>query len=78
MLRPQLLPLNVSGRIRRSLGLLILRSVDWADLPTVDLSLAATPEGMTELTLTVKRAMQEHGFFYVINHGLSPQEVRRR
>ncbi|EJD35382.1 Clavaminate synthase-like protein [Auricularia subglabra TFB-10046 SS5] len=51
--------------------------LDWVDLPTVDLSLAATREGREELARTLRAAMQEHGFFSVINHGLTPEEARR-
>ncbi|EJD39520.1 Clavaminate synthase-like protein [Auricularia subglabra TFB-10046 SS5] len=51
--------------------------LEWADLPTVDLLLARTPEGMDELTKIVKTAMRVHGFLYVINHGLTPEQNAR-
>lgn len=51
--------------------------LEWADLPTVDLSLACTPEGMDQLAKVVKTAMRVHGFLYVINHGLTPEQVCR-
>ncbi|EJD39527.1 hypothetical protein AURDEDRAFT_171338 [Auricularia subglabra TFB-10046 SS5] len=44
-----------------------------AELPTVDLSLSNTPEGMEELAKVVRTAMKVHGFFYVINHGATPE-----
>ncbi|EJD38868.1 Clavaminate synthase-like protein [Auricularia subglabra TFB-10046 SS5] len=52
-------------------------AVAWADLPTVDLSLAGTPKGRKELVGIVKNAMRDHGFFYVINHGLTPDQNAR-
>ncbi|EJD38870.1 Clavaminate synthase-like protein [Auricularia subglabra TFB-10046 SS5] len=51
--------------------------LSWADLPTVDLSIANTAEGRQELTQIVRDAMKEHGFFYVINHGLTPEQNSR-
>lgn len=51
--------------------------LEWADLPTVDLSLACTPEGMDQLAKVVKTAMRVHGFLYVINHGLTPEQNAR-
>ncbi|EJD39523.1 hypothetical protein AURDEDRAFT_71066 [Auricularia subglabra TFB-10046 SS5] len=47
--------------------------LEWAELPTVDLSLSNTPEGMEELAKVVKTVMKVHGFFYVINHGATPE-----
>lgn len=49
--------------------------VNWAELPIVDLSKAATPEGRAELVPVVREAMHTYGFMYVINHGLSPMQV---
>ena len=49
--------------------------MDYADLPTVDLSKADTPEGLSTLAVQVRDAMTEKGFFYVINHGLPFPEV---
>ncbi|KZV89890.1 Clavaminate synthase-like protein, partial [Exidia glandulosa HHB12029] len=51
--------------------------IEWADLPTVDLSLISTEEGKAALTRTVDQAMKEHGFFYVVNHGLTPEQNAR-
>ncbi len=43
-------------------------TVDYADLPIIDLSKSPRPDD-------VREAMQTHGFFYVVGHGLSPDEV---
>ncbi|KAK0458641.1 Clavaminate synthase-like protein [Desarmillaria tabescens] len=45
-------------------------AVDYADLPIIDLSKNPRPE-------EVREAMQTHGFFYVIGHGLSIAENQR-
>ncbi|KAK0458639.1 Clavaminate synthase-like protein [Desarmillaria tabescens] len=45
-------------------------SLDYADLPIIDLSKNPRPE-------EVREAMQTHGFFYVVGHGLSPTENQR-
>lgn len=49
--------------------------VEWADILTVDLSLYETKK--QELIDTVQTALERDGFFYVINHGI-PQETLRR
>ena len=49
--------------------------VDFADLAVIDLSKFSTPEGRAELATTVRDAMRTNGFFYVINHGMSPEQV---
>ncbi|KZV83770.1 Clavaminate synthase-like protein [Exidia glandulosa HHB12029] len=51
--------------------------LDWADLPTVDLSLTSTVDGRVALSRIVEQAMQEHGFFYVTNHGLDAEQNAR-
>ena len=51
-------------------------TVDWAESPVVDLSIAASPEGREILMPLVRDAMHTHGFMYVINHGLTPAQVR--
>ena len=50
--------------------------MEYANLNIVDLSKAATVEGKAELVNLVREAMTKHGFFYVINHGYSLEEVR--
>ncbi|KAK0481266.1 Clavaminate synthase-like protein [Armillaria novae-zelandiae] len=44
--------------------------LNYADLPIIDLSKSPRPDD-------VRDAMQTHGFFYVVGHGLSPDENRR-
>lgn len=51
-------------------------SVDWADLAFIDLSQAKTPEGLIALSKQVRDAMTTTGFFYAINHGYTPEQVR--
>ena len=51
--------------------------VDYADLAIVDLGKASTLEGRRELAVQVREAMSTTGFFYVINHGLTPAQVSR-
>ncbi|THU82642.1 Clavaminate synthase-like protein [Dendrothele bispora CBS 962.96] len=52
-------------------------SLDWADLPIIDLSKADIPEFRESLAEEVCQAMESHGFFYVINHGYTAQQTRR-
>ncbi|KAK2002578.1 2OG-Fe(II) oxygenase superfamily protein [Colletotrichum falcatum] len=49
--------------------------LDWADLPTIDLSKYGTPEGNKELAQTLIEAIRTKGFFYVINYGISQEAV---
>ena len=49
--------------------------MDYADLPIIDLSKTGTPEGRLALAKQACDAMSNYGFFYVINHGLTPAEV---
>lgn len=41
----------------------------------IDLSKAGTPEGRAELSIAARNAMRDIGFFYVINHGYSQDQV---
>ena len=50
--------------------------MDYADLVVIDLSKMSTPEGVAELTTQARDAMRDVGFFYVINHGLTLDQVR--
>ena len=50
--------------------------VDYADLAVIDLSKANSLAGRMTLGAQLRDAMREHGFFYVINHGLTPAQVR--
>jgi hypothetical protein len=49
--------------------------VDYADLAIIDLAKAGTAEGRAALAEQVTEAMAVHGFFYVINHGYTSEQV---
>lgn len=49
--------------------------LDWADLPTIDLSKLNTAEGKTELSETLIQAIRTKGFFYVTNFGISQDAI---
>lgn len=51
------------------------KTVDYADLAVIDLAKAGTAEGRAALAKQVTEAMAVHGFFYVINHGYTPEQV---
>ncbi|KAF9444189.1 Clavaminate synthase-like protein [Macrolepiota fuliginosa MF-IS2] len=51
--------------------------LDYADLPIIDLSKAATTEGRNGLVKQVTDAMTNQGFFYVVNHGYTPEQTKR-
>jgi hypothetical protein len=54
-------------------------NLDYANLPTIDFALFKKgEEGRKELAKTLNYAMREHGFFYVINHGISEEEIERQ
>lgn len=50
-------------------------TVDYANLPIINLEMARTTEGRRVLAQQARDAMTEHGFFYVINHGLTQAQV---
>lgn len=50
--------------------------VEWAELETIDLAKARSPEGRAEWAIKVRDAMHKQGFLYVVNHGLEKQQVR--
>ena len=52
--------------------------LDWADLVTLDLSDFERPGGKERLAAQLFLAVQSIGFFYVINFGLSQDEVDRQ
>ncbi|KXN82755.1 hypothetical protein AN958_02194 [Leucoagaricus sp. SymC.cos] len=52
--------------------------MDYVDLPIVDLSKAATPKGRALLADLAKQAMIEYGFFYVISHGYTTEQMISR
>ncbi|KAL4871338.1 hypothetical protein BDV12DRAFT_206511 [Aspergillus spectabilis] len=49
--------------------------LDWADLSTLDLSQFDQPGGKEQLAKQLFEAIQKIGFFYIINFGLSQEEV---
>ncbi|KAK1676890.1 putative 1-aminocyclopropane-1-carboxylate oxidase [Colletotrichum godetiae] len=49
--------------------------LDWADLVALDLSKFDKPGGKQELAEEFARAIEQIGFFYVINHGLSREDI---
>ncbi|KAF9011700.1 Clavaminate synthase-like protein [Cyathus striatus] len=51
--------------------------LDYADLPIIDLSKAATENGRQELVVEVRDALFNHGFFYIINHGYKSEQTAR-
>ena len=57
----------------RSAQLLVL--VEWADLEIIDLSKACTEKGRAELAPRVRDVMRKVGFMYVVNHGLTKDQV---
>ncbi|KAI9041827.1 putative 1-aminocyclopropane-1-carboxylate oxidase [Aspergillus affinis] len=50
-------------------------SLDWADLVTLDLSKFDQPGGKHDLATEFIQAIEDVGFFYVKNHGLSREDV---
>ncbi|KAI0752450.1 Clavaminate synthase-like protein [Daedaleopsis nitida] len=52
-------------------------SVDYADFPIIDISLAKTAEGRAKLAPIVRDAMRTYGFLYVVNHGLTEAQNER-
>jgi len=52
--------------------------LEWADLVTLDLSQFDTPGGKERLAAQLKEAVHKVGFFYIVNYGLSQEEVDRQ
>ncbi|KAG5640445.1 hypothetical protein DXG03_008631, partial [Asterophora parasitica] len=50
---------------------------DYADLPIIDLAVAASPEGRAALAIQVRDAMTKNGFFYVVNHNYTTAQSER-
>ena len=55
-----------------------MTQVDWADLVTLDLSTFDEPGGKEALAAQLSEALRTIGFFYIINFGLSQNEVDRQ
>lgn len=66
----------VPSHFYRRSSLLTLAKVDYADLAVIDLSKGATPEGRAALAVEARRAVRDVGFFYVIGHGYTQDQVR--
>lgn len=49
--------------------------VEWADLATIDMTHAGTAEGRKALVKQVHDAIKNEGFLYVVNHGLTEEQV---
>ncbi len=49
--------------------------MEYADLTVIDLSKVNTTEGFAELATQARDGMREQGFIYVINHGLTQEQV---
>jgi hypothetical protein len=62
----------------RACNQLKLCKVDYAELPIIDLSKAKTADGRIQLAKEVVDAMTNQGFFYVINHGYTSEQVHRQ
>ena len=52
--------------------------MDWADLGTLDLSKFDEPGGKEALAKQLFEALRTIGFFYIINFGLSQNQVDRQ
>ena len=53
-------------------------SLEYADLQTLDFSLwEKGEEGKDQLAKQIDEAMRTQGFFYVINHGVSAEQIER-
>ncbi|KAI0658145.1 Clavaminate synthase-like protein [Cubamyces menziesii] len=51
--------------------------LDWAPLPVIDFSEAATPEGLARIAPQVCSAMRTYGFLYIVNHGYTNVQNQR-
>ena len=49
--------------------------MEYADLSIIDFSKAGTLEGRAELSIAARNAMRDIGFFHVLNHGYSQEQV---
>lgn len=71
--RPSLPAFTITGSFSN-----IHRIVEWADLVTLDLSTFDQPGGKELLAKQLFDALQNVGFFYIVNFGLSQDEVDRQ
>ena len=53
--------------------------LDYADLKTVDLATFNDgPAAQADIAEVLRQAMYEQGFFTLINHGITPEEIERQ
>ena len=52
--------------------------LDWADLKALDLSIYDQPNGKKILTEQLNDAIKNVGFFYIVNYGLTQEQVDRQ
>ncbi|CDK24063.1 unnamed protein product [Kuraishia capsulata CBS 1993] len=52
--------------------------LEWADLSTIDLTSFNEPSGKKALAEQLSQAIQKDGFFAVVGHGISKDEVKRQ
>src|SRR5271154_6210579 len=53
--------------------------LEYADLPTLDFAELKTGDaGKAKLAETHNKCMRTQGFFYIVNHGLSEEEISRQ
>jgi isopenicillin N synthase-like dioxygenase len=52
--------------------------VEWADLVTLDLSTFDAPGGKEALAKQLSDALQNIGFFYIVNFGFTQEQVDRQ
>ena len=48
------------------------RTVDFSEIPVIDLAAMNTPEGEAKVAETLVKTASEIGFFYVSGHGIPP------
>ncbi|KAL4816197.1 hypothetical protein BDW67DRAFT_175686 [Aspergillus spinulosporus] len=53
-------------------------NLNWATLSALDLSLLSQPGGKETLAKQVLSFINQHGFFYVTNHGLTPTQIHKQ
>ncbi|KAL4805419.1 hypothetical protein BDV18DRAFT_161075 [Aspergillus unguis] len=54
------------------------KNLNWANLEALDLSLLSQPGGKETLAKQVLSFINEHGFFYVTNHGLTTEQINHQ
>jgi hypothetical protein len=54
--------------------------LDWANLHTIDLSIldSSNPKDVDDLVQLTKKAIQEDGFLYLVNYGVTLEQLHRQ